>query len=142
MKNVRQLLQAKGGGVASIGPETTVHEAMKIMAERNIGALLVLDRGDLVGMVSERDFARNLYLQDKLPKQLTVQEVMTRDVVYVRPEMTTEECMALMTDKRVRHLPVIEKGEVVGVVSIGDLVKETICEQEFIIQQLENYIHR
>jgi CBS domain-containing protein len=93
-------------------------------------------------MVSERDFARKLFLQDKLPKQLTVQEVMTRDIVYVRPEMTTEECMALMTDKRVRHLPVIEEGEVVGVVSIGDLVKETICEQEFIIQQLENYIHR
>lgn len=142
MKNVRQLLEAKGSGVASIGPETTVHEAMKIMAERNIGALLVLDRGDLVGMVSERDFARKLFLQDKLPNQLSVQEVMTRDIVYVRPEMTTEECMALMTDKRVRHLPVIEKGEVVGVVSIGDLVKETICEQEFIIQQLENYIHR
>jgi CBS domain-containing protein len=142
MKNVRQLLQAKGSEVASIGPATTVHEAMKIMAERNIGALLVLDRGDLVGMVSERDFARKLFLQDKLPKQLTVQEVMTRDIVYVRPEMTTEECMALMTDKRVRHLPVIEEGEVVGVVSIGDLVKETICEQEFIIQQLENYIHR
>ncbi len=142
MKNVRQLLQAKGSAVASVGPETTVHEAMKSMAELNIGALLVLDRGDLVGVVSERDFARKLFLQDKLPKQLTVQEVMTRDIVYVRPEMTTEECMALMTDKRVRHLPVIEKGQVVGVVSIGDLVKETICEQEFIIQQLENYIHR
>jgi CBS domain-containing protein len=142
MKNVRQLLQAKGGAVASIGPGMTVHEAMKIMAERNIGALLVLDGGQLVGVVSERDFARKLFLQDKLPSQLPVQDVMTRDVVYVRPEMTTEECMALMTDKRVRHLPVIENGQVIGVVSIGDLVKETICEQEFIIQQLESYIHR
>jgi CBS domain-containing protein len=142
MKNVRQLLQAKGGAVASIGPEVTVHEAMKIMAERNIGALLVLDDGQLVGVVSERDFARKLFLQNKLPSQLPVQDVMTRDVVYVRPNMTTEECMALMTDKRVRHLPVIENGQVIGVVSIGDLVKETICEQEFIIQQLESYIHR
>jgi CBS domain-containing protein len=142
MKNVRQLLQAKGGAVASISPGMTVHEAMKIMAERNIGALLVLDGGQLVGVVSERDFARKLFLQDKLPSQLPVQDVMTRDVVYVRSEMTTEECMALMTDKRVRHLPVIENGQVIGVVSIGDLVKETICEQEFIIQQLESYIHR
>jgi CBS domain-containing protein len=142
MKNVRQLLQAKGGAVASISPGMTVHEAMKIMAESNIGALLVLDGGQLVGVVSERDFARKLFLQDKLPSQLPVQDVMTRDVVYVRSEMTTEECMALMTDKRVRHLPVIEHGKVIGVVSIGDLVKETICEQEFIIQQLESYIHR
>jgi CBS domain-containing protein len=141
MKNVRQLLQAKGGAVATVGPQVKVHEAMKIMAERNIGALLVLDGAQLVGVVSERDFARKLFLQDKLPSQLAVQDVMTREVVYVRPEMTTEECMALMTDKRVRHLPVIENGKVIGVVSIGDLVKETICEQEFIIQQLESYIH-
>lgn len=141
MKTVRQLLQGKGTNILSISPGATVYDAMKLMADRNIGALLVLDGEKLAGIVSERDIARKLYAQEKPAKQIAVSDIMTKQVVYVQPDHTNEDCMALMTDKRVRHLPVMEGGRVIGVISIGDLVKDTISEQQFIIQQLEHYIH-
>lgn len=141
MKTVRQLLQGKGSQILTISPNATVYDAMKLMADRNIGALLVIDGEKLAGIVSERDIARKLYMQEKPAKQIPVSEIMTKQVVYVRPDHTNEDCMALMTDKRVRHLPVLDGGRVIGVISIGDLVKDTISEQQFIIQQLEHYIH-
>ncbi|HSD59897.1 MAG TPA: CBS domain-containing protein [Burkholderiales bacterium] len=141
MKTVRQLLQGKGSTVLSIGPGATAYDAMKLMAEKNVGALLVLADGNLCGIISERDFARRMFMQNKAPKDILIAELMTTDVFYVRPDMTSDQCMALMTDKRVRHLPVVEGDKVVGVVSIGDLVKDTISEQRFIIEQLEHYIH-
>lgn len=141
MKTVRQLLQGKGSTVLSIGPGATAYDAMKLMAEKNVGALLVLADGKLCGIISERDFARRMFMQNKAPKDILIAELMTTDVFYVRPDMTSDQCMALMTDKRVRHLPVVEGDKVVGVVSIGDLVKDTISEQRFIIEQLEHYIH-
>ena len=142
MKTVKQLLESKGYEVTTISPDMSVFEAMQLMATRNIGALLVLDAGSkLVGIVTERDYARKMYMQNKFAKDVPVTEIMTRQVVYVRPDQTNEECMALITEKRVRHLPVLENDRVIGIVSIGDLVKDTISEQEFIIHQLENYIH-
>ncbi len=142
MKTVKQLLDGKGHDVASILPEKSVFDAMQLMAEKNIGALLVIDAtGKLVGIVSERDFARKMYAMDKLPRDVAVADIMTRQVAYVRPDQTNQDCMALITDKHVRHLPVLENDRVIGLVSIGDLVKDTIAEQEFIIKQLENYIH-
>jgi len=142
MKTVKQLLESKGYEVTTISPDMSVFEAMQLMAAKNIGALLVLDAGSkLVGIVTERDYARKMYMQNKFAKDVPVTEIMTRQVVYVRPDQTNEECMALITEKRVRHLPVLENDRVIGIVSIGDLVKDTISEQEFIIHQLENYIH-
>ena len=142
MKTVKQLLDGKGHDVASIQPGKSVFDAMQLMAEKNIGALLVIDAaGKLVGIVSERDFARKMYAMDKLPRDVAVADLMTRQVTYVRPDQTNQDCMALITDKHVRHLPVLENERVIGLVSIGDLVKDTIAEQEFIIKQLENYIH-
>lgn len=142
MKTVRQLLESKGHEVATISPEMSVFESMQLMATRNIGALLVLEAGSkLVGIVTERDYARKMYMQNKPAKDVPVTEIMTRQVAYVRPDQTNEDCMALITEKRVRHLPVLENDRVVGIISIGDLVKDTISEQEFIIHQLENYIH-
>jgi CBS domain-containing protein len=142
MKTVRQLLESKGYEVTTISPDKSVFETMQLMSTRNIGALLVLDAGNrLVGIVTERDYARKMYMQNKFAKDVPVAEIMTRQVVYVRPDQTNEECMALITEKRVRHLPVLENDHVIGIVSIGDLVKDTISEQEFVIHQLENYIH-
>lgn len=141
MKSVRQLLQSKSGGLYTIGPDASVLDALKLMAEKNIGALLVIKNNKLVGIVSERDYARKVILQGKSSHDTPVNEIMTERAVCVRPDNTVEECMALMTDKHIRHLPVIENEELLGVLSIGDLVKETISEQRFIIQQLESYIH-
>lgn len=141
MKTVRQLLQGKGSTVLSVEPGSTAYDAMKLMAEKNVGALLVLAGGKLTGIVSERDFARRMFMQNKAPKDILVSELMTKDIVCVRPDMTSDQCMALMTDKRVRHLPVVDGDRVMGVLSIGDLVKDTISEQRFIIEQLEHYIH-
>lgn len=140
MKTVRQLLEAKGHGVISVGPEAKVIEALRLMAERGIGAVLVLEGERLVGIMSERDSARKVILKGRSSQDTRVREIMTERVVYARPEQTVDECMALMTNKRIRHLPVMEHERLIGVLSIGDLVKETISEQEFIIRQLENYI--
>jgi CBS domain-containing protein len=141
MKSVAQLLKAKPAGVASLGPSASVLEALELLVQRNIGAVLVMEGSHLLGICYERDFARKVALQGKSPATATVSEVMTREVIFVTPEHTNEECMALMTEKRVRHLPVLSANKVVGILSIGDLVKDTISEQEFIISQLVNYIH-
>jgi len=141
MKTVRQLLDDKGGHVVSVSPDTTVFQALEVMADKGIGAVLVLEDGKVVGVLSERDYARKVILLGKSSHDTLVREIMTGRVVYARPDHTVPECMALMTDKRIRHLPVLDQGRLIGVLSIGDLVKETISEQEFIIRQLENYIH-
>lgn len=141
MKTIRELLQGKSGGLCTISPGARVFDALKLMAERNIGALLVVEADKLVGIVSERDYARKVILQGKSSHDTPVSEIMTERVVCVQPGNTVEECMALMSDKRIRHLPVIENDKLVGVLSIGDLVKETIAEQQFMIKQLESYIH-
>jgi len=140
MKTVRQLLQSKGNQVSTIAPNATAYDAMKLMAEKNIGALPVFDGKDLVGIVSERDIARKIYLLEQPARQIRVSDIMTKVLICVGPDHTNEECMALITDKRIRHLPVLEDGRVVGIISIGDLVKDTISEQQFIIEQLEHYI--
>lgn len=142
MKTVAQMLQLKPTSVVSINPNATVLDALKLLAEKDIGSVLVMDGPRLVGIFSERDYARKLALKGKSSSDTPVSEIMTRQVVFVTPAQTNEECMALMTEKRVRHLPVIDHDRVLGVLSIGDLVKDQISEQQFIIGQLERYIHR
>jgi CBS domain-containing protein len=141
MTSVRQILEGKGSEVASIAPDKTVHDAMQLMAAKNIGALLVLHDGKLAGIVTERDYSRKAYSLDKLAKDIHVSEIMTPQVAYVSPDYTAEDCMALVTEMRVRHLPVLENNSVAGMISIGDLVKDAISGQQFIIHQLERYIH-
>lgn len=140
MKTTRELLERKGTQVWTIAPEASVYEALALMAEKNIGAVLVMERGRLIGIISERDYTRNVALQGRTSRASQVRDIMTPRPVCVTPEQTIDECMALMTDKRVRHLPVIEDGSVIGLVSIGDAVKEIISEQQFLIDQLERYI--
>jgi CBS domain-containing protein len=140
MRTVRDILETKGHDVWSIEPSALVYDAMKLMADKEIGALLVLEGAKLVGIVSERDYARKIILQGRSSLTTQVSEIMTSRVVYVEPERNIEECMALMTDKRIRHLPVVQAGQLCGIISIGDLVKAIIAEQQFIIQQLERYI--
>jgi CBS domain-containing protein len=142
MKTAAQLLKLKPTGVVAITPEATVLDALKLLAEKNVGAVLVMDGPHLVGLFSERDYARKVALKGKSSTTTPVSEVMTREVLFVTPTHTNEECMALMTDKRIRHLPVVANDQVVGVLSIGDLVKDTISEQQLTISQLESYIHR
>jgi CBS domain-containing protein len=140
VKKVRELLEEKGDEVWSIAPESSVFDALTLMAEKNIGALLVIDQGELVGVLSERDYTRNVVLQGRTAKGSQVRDIMTGRPVCVGPEQSIEECMALMTEKRVRHLPVIDGDRLLGLVSIGDAVKAIISEQKFIIEQLERYI--
>ena len=140
MSTVRELLQSKAGQIWSIPPNASVYRALELMAEKNIGALLVMEAGKLVGILSERDYARKVILQGRSSKTTAVDELMTPLVYYVAPNDSLEECMALMTTKRIRHLPVLEQGEVVGVISIGDVVKAIISEQAITIKHLENYI--
>jgi len=140
MKKVRDILEHKGRNVWSIGPDASVFDALKLMAEKDIGALVVLDGGNLVGIISERDYARKIVLLGRASPTTQVKEIMTTDVVCVDPERNVDECMALVTERRVRHLPVLENGKLIGLISIGDLVKSIITEQQFIIEQLERYI--
>lgn len=140
MTNVRQILEMKGPEVWSTSPEATVYEALKIMADKNVGALVVLEGDQLKGVISERDYARKVILKGKFSKETPVSEIMSTDVVTVLPNESIEECMALMTSKRVRHLPVLEGNKLVGVISIGDVVKAIISDKEFTIEQLMNYI--
>jgi CBS domain-containing protein len=140
MKKVRDVLQIKGTEIFSIGPDDPVYEAIKVMAEHRVGALMVLDGNHLVGIISETDYARKIVLQNRTSANTPVREIMTGMVLYVEPDQDIGECMALMTEKRFRHLPVMEKGELKGVISIGDLVKAIIDEQVFTIEQLERYI--
>jgi CBS domain-containing protein len=140
MKTVRDILRTKGHEVWSVRPDATLFEALQEMAERNVGALLVMEGEEVVGIVSERDYARKIILKGKSSRETHVREIMTKDTLYVDPDYKIEECMALMTDEHVRHLPVIEKGRVIGIVSIGDVVKAIISEKQFVIEQLEKYI--
>ena len=141
MKDVAQILRAKPDqAVYTIASSTSVFDAVTLMTEKNIGALVVLEGEAFVGILSERDCARKSLLSERTPRQTVVREIMTSPMQYVHPGNSNEECMALMTDKRLRHLPVMEHGRLVGVVSIGDLVKDIISEQGFIIEQLEHYI--
>jgi len=140
MYTVRHLLQAKSNRVWSITPQATVYAALELMATQNIGAVLVLDADKIVGIFTERDYARKVILKGKTSKAVTVGELMTTDVLYVSPDDAIENCMALMTDKRARHLPVLEDGKLIGVVSIGDVVKAIISDREIMIRELERYI--
>lgn len=154
MKSVAAVLKSKGDQtVYTISPSASVLDAITLMAEKKIGALLVVDDSagagalsasgepKIIGIITERDYARRVILKGRSSKDTPVRDVMTPQVMYVRPDQTNEECMALMTDNRLRHLPVMENGKLVGLISIGDLVKDIISEQRFIIEQLEHYIH-
>jgi CBS domain-containing protein len=140
MKTLKRVLDAKGTDVYFTLPTASVFEALEEMAKRDVGALIVLEDGKVAGIFSERDYARKIILVGKSSRETPVSEIMTARVVYARPEQTLEECLALMTDKRIRHLPIMADGELIGVVSIGDLVKAIIAEQRFTIRQLENYV--
>ncbi len=141
MKTLKQLLADKPGPLAAVAPGDSVFHALSIMAENDVGALLVMDGEALVGIFSERDYARKIILHGKTSKETLVREIMSDKVAYVTPSHSIEQCMALMTEKHFRHLPVLsEAGQVAGMVSIGDLVKETISSQQFIISELERYI--
>jgi CBS domain-containing protein len=140
VKTVGQLLNVKGHSVWTTAPDATVFESLQLMADKDVGALVVLEAGKVVGIMSERDYARKVILKSKFSKDTLVSEIMTPRVIAVHPQQTVQECMALMSDKHIRHLPVIENDQLVGIVSIGDLVKELISEQEFVIQNLQAYI--
>ncbi len=140
MVTVEQILRHKGNSFWHVAPGTMVIDALKLMAEKDVGALLVLEAGRLVGIISERDYARKVILMGKSSLRTPVREIMTWDVLTVGPGQTVEECMALMTERRIRHLPVLIEGRVGGVVSIGDVVKASLDIKDFTIQQLENYI--
>jgi len=140
MKTARDLLSEKGTQVYSTSADATVYEALQQMAEKNIGALIVFEGDRLVGLISERDYARKIILKNKFSRETAVAEIMTRDVVTVAPDKNLEECMELITNHRVRHLPVVEDDRVLGIISIGDIVKGIIDHKEFIIEQLEYYI--
>lgn len=141
MKTLRQIMAGKSGPLATVSPDDPVFHALRVMSDHNVGAVLVLDGEQLVGILSERDYARKVILRGKASKDTIVREIMTDKVLYVTPDRTVDECMAIMTEKHFRHLPIMdENGKVVGIISIGDVVKETICAQQFIIQQMEKYI--
>ena len=140
MKTVRQILGAKGHTVFTIGPDAKAYEALQQLAEHNVGALVVTEEGEVVGLVSERDCARKLVLLGRLPKEAPVREIMSKEVICVGSTQTADGCMALMSEKRVRHLPVLENGQLAGMISIGDVGKAIIEEHESTIEQLELYI--
>lgn len=140
MTTIRQVLRIKGNDVWSIHPEASVYDSLLLMADKNVGALLVTDGDDLVGIFSERDYARQVALKGSTSTDSPVREIMTEKVFVIRPEQTIEDVMTLMTEKRIRHLPVIEDEKLIGVISIGDVVKSIIGDQEFMIDQLEGYI--
>ena len=140
MAKVAELLGPKGGAVYAVGPDDPVLSAIQMMADRGVGALLVMRGDELLGIVSERDYARKVVLMARSSKDTPLRDIMSSPVMYVHPDQTSEECMALMTENRLRHLPVMDGGRLIGLISIGDLVKATISEQQFIIEQLEHYI--
>ena len=140
MRTIREILREKGDEVFSVTPKTTVYDALSLMAEKSIGAVLVLDGSLLKGIMSERDYARKIILRGKSSKEVSVNEIMSTNVVFVDINTDIEECMALMINKRIRHLPVYENNNLVGIISIGDVVKTIIDEKEVVINELENYI--
>ncbi len=141
MKNVKEILEQKGGEVYTVSPDETVLEAIRKLADLGIGSLVVVENGKPVGLFSERDYTCKVALEGKHSKETPVREVMSERLVVVHPGTTTNECMALMTENRIRHLPVVEEGKLVGLVSIGDIVKDIINEQQFVIEQLEQYLY-
>ncbi len=141
MTTVRQLLNQKGGKIWSTKPDATVFDAVAKMAEKDIGSLVVMDGDELVGIITERHYARNVVLKGKASPATPVRDIMERNVIIVQSEQSVEQCMAIMTEKRVRHLPVFEGKEPIGIISIGDLLKSIIGDQKFMIDQLEHYIH-
>lgn len=141
MATVQQLLKGKGREVWTLNPDESVLDAIRMMAEKDVGALVVTDGDKPVGIFTERDYARRVILEDRQSKTTPIRDVMSTHIVCASPEQTIEECMAVMTEKRVRHLPVLAEGKLAGIVSIGDLVKSRIADQEFIIEQLAHYIH-
>ena len=140
MTTVDNLLKHKGNDIWSLGPNATVFEALEMMAAKNVGGLLILENGTLVGIFTERDYARKLILKGRFSQDTRLRDLMTKNVLYVKPQNTVEDCMKLMTEKRIRHLPVLDDGRLIGVLTIGDLVKQIISEQEATIHHLENYI--
>ena len=141
MTTVKHVLDQKGHDVQFIHPDATVFDALKKMAENNIGSLVVLDDGKLVGVITERHYAREIVLRGRTSRETLVRDIMSTEPICARPDQPVEECMAMLTAKAVRHLPVIERGQLVGIVSIGDMVKSVIGDQKFIIEQLEHFIH-
>jgi len=140
VRNVKMVLDIKGSDIYSVSPDTPVLDALKLMAEKGIGAVLVLEGEKVAGIMSERDYARKVAIKGKTAEATLVSEIMTEDVIYVEPSQPIEECMALMVGKRIRHLPVLDRGELAGIISIGDVVKAMISEQALLIEQLESYI--
>ena len=140
MTSVKQVLDSKGHDIWSIDPNSSVLNTIKLMADKKVGALLIMEDEKLVGIVSERDYARKVILKGRASDDTPVKDIMTREIIYATPENSVEDCMELMTEKHVRHLPVLDGDEVTGVLSIGDLVKSIIADQQFKIEQLENYI--
>lgn len=140
MFTVRDLLESKGKDVWTITPEKTVYDALVLMAAKKIGALVVVEKNEIRGIISERDYARKVILKGKSSADTPVREIMTSKVAYVGPDKNVHECMALMTELTVRHLPVLDNGNLVGIVSIGDVVKSVISDQQFVIDQLKSYI--
>lgn len=140
MKTVNDILERKGREVWSVSPDATVFQALEIMSQKEVGALVVLENGHPVGIISERDYARKVILQGKTSRELNIREIMSPRVIYVTPQQSIEECMALMINKKIRHLPVIENDKLTGIISIGDVVKAIIDEKEFVIDQLVQYI--
>ena len=138
---VRHILQQKGRNLWTIAPDATVFDALAKMAEKDVGSLVVMDREKLIGIITERHYSRNVILKGKTSPTTLVKEIMDRNVVHVRPDHPVELCMTLMTEKRVRHLPVLEGDKVMGIISIGDLLKSIISKQKFVIDELEHYIH-
>jgi CBS domain-containing protein len=141
MMTIKHVLDQKGRVVHTVDPDATVFEALKLMAEKNVGSMAVVEDGRLAGIITERHYAREIVLKGRTSPTTRVRDVMSRRVDFARPDQTVEQCMAIMIAKAVRHLPVIEDGRLVGIVSIGDMVKSVIGDQEFIIEQLEHYIH-
>ncbi len=142
MKNlVSQILKTKGDRVWSVAPQDTAYKALQLMSEKNLGAVLVIDKGKVVGLFTERDYARKVILKGKSSKTTNVSELMTKEVLYVEPDTSVEDCMSLMTENFVRHLPVMEKKHLVGMVTQGDVVKQLISDQKFENEELERYIH-
>ena len=141
MATIRQLLDKKGHEVFSVRPDETVYDSIKKMADKNVGSLTVMEGDKLVGIITERHYARNVVLKGRASPKTLVRDIMETNVVFARPDQSVEDCMAIMTEKAVRHLPVIEQGKVVGMISIGDLVKDIISDQTFVIDQLVHFIH-
>lgn len=140
MQTVKQVIEHKGTQIWSIRPDDSVYKAIELMAEKGIGALIVMQQGVVVGIVSERDYARKVILKGRSSKETQVKDIMTEPVIHAKPDSDIQDCMSLMTQNRIRHLPIMKEGNLLGMISIGDLVRATIADQQYLIEQLESYI--